>query len=207
MSASGDAEGEQDEDVDETPTLADRIRGLRERVQRRETSLRASRRARDRRVRREEPESARDTAELKRRRLNEAREELGGLVGDTRDVVSTARGSGGRDDAAAMADEGAEMAEAAESDGDGLLTRLIDTDGDGAVDVLQSFDGRDIDGDGDVDVLEPVEAVPVSQTNEQRGGGRGGLPPAGGVEAELGVDGSGIEDELGLDDLFGSGGR
>lgn len=138
---------------DDGESLADRIREARSRVQRSETSLRARRRARARRINRGESNNRLESAAVKKRRVDEATEEAKGLVGDVRGALSTA--------AKRPDEDGQDAADEAAEDGAGLLQRIVDVDGDGDGDILETLAPTDSDGDGQADGFERVEAVAI----------------------------------------------
>lgn len=88
---------------DENQSLADRLRSIRETVQRKETATRAEKRARARRINKGEPEGIDETVAVKKRKLGDAADEARGLVEDTTDLFATktgmdGNGAGGDDD-------------------------------------------------------------------------------------------------------------
>lgn len=126
--------------------VSERLRALRERIQRRETKVRASRRAksrqkqmeerrkraderaRSRRVQRGEPEGAREEAQVT---AKEARN----LASDAKTLVSTELG-------------------VSRSEAEGVITQSADL----VRDAGDRIDELDFDGDGDSDILTALDA-------------------------------------------------
>lgn len=149
--------------------VADRIRAIRDRIQRREKSTRAGRRARSRRIEREEPASVGEKAQVKARQTKRGAEmtadEARGLAADAKELVSTEFG----------VSEG--EAEGIISQGAGLLDDLgerveqLDIDGDGDTDLLEGLEAVEPGDGGSAGVQEPLEA-------SESGGGVGISDPA-----------------------------
>lgn len=184
MSSSSD---ETDPDS-ETESLAEKIRSLRDRVQRKQREREADRRAAARRVERGEPETVSEKVEVAKRDAAEAAAETKGLSADAVQLVSAEFGVSS-EDAAGIIEQGSELLSAA---GDQL-------------------DELDVDGDGDTDILdaldEGIEATPSGQRTE-RGEGEAEPdravdefePPVGDIEDDFeDVVGEGVEADIGLD--------
>lgn len=76
-------------DSDDDASLADRLRGVRETVQRKQTAVKADKRAKQRRIDLEEPDSLTEKAAVTRKRLGKATEEARGLASDTKSLAET----------------------------------------------------------------------------------------------------------------------
>lgn len=166
------AEGDGDDEM----TLADKLRGIREKVQRKEQATRADRRAKGRRIERGEPDSTAEKAAVAKRSASEAADEAKNLGEDAVDLISTELGVS-ESEAEGVISQGADAIRSAAEAGDGALDQL------------------DFDEDGDTDLFDAVESGAGFE-----GGGRGDTgPPIGGVEDDIEPAG-GIEEELGLDE-------
>lgn len=166
------------DDGDDEQTLADRLRSIRESIQRRQTAARADRRASARRVEREEPETVGERAQLKKQRAGEAADEAGALASDAVSLVSAELGVS-ESDAKGIIESGADVLDAAGDAGGSALDQL------------------DVDGDGDTDILDAVENGGFEARGSQDA--MAGEAPVGGVEDDIEPAG-GIEDDLGLDE-------
>lgn len=134
--------------------VSERLQALRERIQRREKRVRAGRRASSRRVEREEPEGARETAGVKSRQARQeaemTAEEARNLATDAKQLISTELGIS-RNEAEGVIEQSAD---------------LVRTAGD-------SLDDLDFDGDGDSDVLNLLDAEGEVGLVDKDGGDRG----------------------------------
>lgn len=137
--------------------VAERLKRLRERIQQRETSTRADRRAKSRRIERGEPQGAGETATVRARQARESAEmtaeEARGLASDAKQLISTELG-------------------VSESESESIISQgagLLD-------DVGENLSQLDFDGDGDTDILSGVDPI------EPDGGG-GTEEPVGGMSA------------------------
>lgn len=120
--------------------VAERLKRLRERIQRRETSTRADRRAKSRRIKRGEPQGAGETATVRARQARESAEmtaeEARGLASDAKQLIATEVG-------------------VSESESESIIKQgagLLD-------DVGENLSQLDLDGDGDTDILSGLEAM------------------------------------------------
>jgi len=141
--------------------VAERIKALREKIQRREKSVRADRQAKQRRVERGEPEGASETAQVKAKQAKEEAEmtadQARELASDAKTHVATELGVS-RSEAGGIISEGSDILSSAG----------------------ERLDDLDLDGDGDTDMLTVVDS-PLEDGN---GGGSGG-----GIQGpDLGVD-------------------
>jgi len=174
--AADDAGGSQTDESGEGDTsIADRIRGVRQRFQKRRSRKQAEakaedlkaereRRARQRRIEANNPETAGESLAAASNEVNLLSAELGITADAARDVL----------------EQGGEVVDQALEQGDGALAQL------------------DVDGDGDTDILESLEAGDIEATRDGRAG-TDSVDPASSIEAEMGTL-DGIEDELGLDE-------
>lgn len=166
-----------DADGDESGSLSDRIRSLRGRLQRKQRSREADRRASARRIEREEPETTGERVELAKRDAAEAANETTGLASDAVNLVSAEFGVSSSD-ARGIIEQGSDLLSAA---GDQL--GQLDTDGDGDSDILMALD----------EGIEPTAADRQAGRSRQE-------PPVGGVEDDFNeVEPTGVEGEVGLD--------
>lgn len=74
-------------DNNDSSTLADRLRGFRDRIEQKTTQIRADKRAKARRIELEEPDTVGEKVAVKRRRLGEARDEFGALADESKGLV------------------------------------------------------------------------------------------------------------------------
>lgn len=107
---------------DDDKTLADKVRNVRDSVQRKQTAAKAKKRAKARRIEMEKPESISETVAVKRRRASEAADEFSGLVEDSKDLASTKFGSDG------MSDSDGGLFEAIGNEFDTIAENAADTD-------------------------------------------------------------------------------
>lgn len=140
--------------------VAERIKKLRERIQRREKSTRASRRAKSRRIKKGKPKGATETAQVKARQARESAEmtaeEARKLASDAKQLISTEVGVSSSESESVISQGAALIGEAGDS-----LSEL------------------DFDGDGDTDILSGVDPI-EPQRNDQRSGPDMGLGGGGG---------------------------
>jgi len=141
--------------------VSEKIKALRERIQRREMAKRAKRRAKSRRIKKEQPEGAAETARVKAKQTSEkvsqTTEETRGLAEDAKQLVSTELGISESESESFIKEAAGLIDSAGESLGG------LDIDGDGDSDVLQSFefdepmmDSEESGSDGVLDPTEPV---------------------------------------------------
>jgi len=170
------------DDEADRPSLRDRVRSVRETVQRKEQSIRAKRRAKARRERREEGGLV---------------DEFGNLKDDVGQLASTA--AGGDDSGGGVGETLSQVGQAfGEIDTSGLGEPMMDDESDDAAFVdpvaASAADDPGSVGDPDDELLDPAEADPLSLdgTNDDTNNDDRLLDP---VEADpLAVDNN--DDEL-----------
>jgi len=167
----------------EDKSLADKLRDARERVRRREKATRADKRAKSRRIREGDPETASEAATVKKRELeqsaSEAKTEASGLADDAKKLISAEFGVSSSG-ASAIISQGSELLSSA---GDQL-------------------DRLDVDGDGDTDILARIEqGVEAQEQQPRQRQSQGSIePPVGDIEDDFDEVGApGVEAELELD--------
>lgn len=140
--------------------VSERLRALRERINRREQSTRADRRASSRRVERGEPETTGERVQVATRRTKEeaemTAEEARELASDAKTLVATEMGVS-RSESESVISQGAGLLEDA-----GDRINQLDIDGDGDTDVFTGLDplgGEDRGGNGNNGGPESIEAV------------------------------------------------
>lgn len=137
--------------------VEERLRKLRERLQRREKRVRADRRARERRIERDEPEGVRERATV-------ASEEAGELAKDAKELLATELGVS-TEESEGIIKRGREFLER----GKGQLSQF-DVDGDGDTDLLSSLDpveDEEMDtGDPDTGGAGPVRKTVPREPDE-----------------------------------------
>lgn len=141
--------------------VSEKIKALRERIQRREAQKRASRRAKARRIKKEQPEGAAETAKVKAKQTSEkvsqTTEEARGLAEDATQLVSTELGLSESESESFIKEAAGLLDSAGESLGE------LDIDGDGDSDILTSFEFdepmMDTEQGGDEGVVDPTEPV------------------------------------------------
>lgn len=141
--------GTVDMDEEEDPTLADKLRGVREKLQRKQTATRAKRRAKARRIEKEDPNNLGETLAVKQNRLEEATKEAKKAVGDFKSLAETKFG------AADSESDGGSVIESL-SDGIGNITGDIDTES-------LSEPITPIEGEAGMDMEEPIDVEAVSE--------------------------------------------
>lgn len=190
----GNGNGNGDGNGDDDATVADRIRKLREKVNRREKAKRAKRRAKSRRVEKGDPKTQTESARVTKRRTEEAVSEAKQLSEDAKTLIATELGVG-EGDAAGIIKEGADIVESRSSGGDGGSGS-----GGGGLGAL------DFDGDGDTDILTAIDEPGFDGGRRQQYGprrprrARGGFDPIEGEAAMLGnpdVDPNDVVDPTG----------
>lgn len=165
-------------------SVADKIRSVRETIQRKEKSARADRRAKGRRIERGEPESTGERAAVAKRGAEEAAGEVKNLGSDAVDLLSAELGVT-EGEAEGLISQGADAIQAAAEAGGGAIAEL-DVDGDGDTDILEALESGQfeaVDQAGRVEADEP----PLGEVEDD-------IEPAGGIEEELGLEGP-IEDQ------------
>lgn len=171
-----------DGDDDEGQSLSERIKGLRDRVQRKQREREADRRASARRVEKGDPETTGERVAVAKNEAAEAANETKGLASDAVELVSAEFGVSG-DQAAGIIQESSDLLSAA-----GQQLDKLDADGDGDTDILTALD-------------EGVEASAGRRQRQQKQAQQqGNDPPVGGIEDDFNdVEATGVEAEVGLD--------
>jgi ATPase subunit of ABC transporter with duplicated ATPase domains len=136
-----------------------KIKELRERIQRRETAKRAKRRAKARRIKRGKPEGATETAQVKAKqtseKVSETTKETQGLAADAKQLISTELGLS-ESQSESFIKEASDML-----DGAGDALGDLDLNGDGDTDLLTGFD-QPLQGpeeSGASEVIDPTEPL------------------------------------------------
>lgn len=144
---------------DDNKGLADRLRKFREKVQRKEKATRAKRRARARRIDREEPEGLGEKFAVTKNRLAEAGEEASGLVDDTREYASTALGADADRDGESLLSQASGAFD--ELDADGVAEPMFENEESMVdVDAVEATEAVEMDDPDDMDSpLDDAEAV------------------------------------------------
>lgn len=139
--------------------VTQKIKELRERIQRREAEKRASRRAKARRIAKEKPkgvgEKAQVTAKQTSEKVTQTTEEARGLADDAKQLISTELGIS-ESESESFIREASDMLEGA---GDALGD--FDLDGDGDTDLIGGFEEPIVEPEesGASDVIDPTEPV------------------------------------------------
>jgi hypothetical protein len=153
--------GMQEEDEDKS--LADKLRGVRTKLQRKEKATRAKRRAKARRIEREEPETLGEEFAVKQSRLEEATTEAKKAVGDARDLVETKFGAADKDGDSLIGELSDGLSTAAEGlNSDGLAEPVDLGDEDPMMSPVEGPETEAVSSDDE----EVVEAIAMDPTEE-----------------------------------------
>jgi hypothetical protein len=143
----------------ESETLADKIRGFREKAKRKKKKVRADKRAKARRIENEDPDSLSEKIAVKKRRAAEAKDEFDALTEEGKEVAELKFGVGGGDDGDgsgvfdALSEVGQSVGDAAENIGETDLSEPL---------VNDSGMMEPLDGDESIGVVDGPESGDIS---------------------------------------------
>ena len=143
--------------------MSERIKKIRERLNRREKKIRADRQAKSRRIEKEEPKGVSEKATVKTRKAKKeaaaSADEARGLASDAKQLVATELGVS-TSEAESIIEQGASLFD---DFGDQLSS--MDSDGDGDTDLLGALDvaasGSNASGGGSGSTNDPPQAEAV----------------------------------------------